>query len=212
MAPTRKSTTRNARRSNKHLVRSIHRIEMGSEIKPSLDPPTWVSAPWWPLTITATAVKPASYTVQAMYALVLKNLNLAGFMDDKKKLIQFRLRFNDVRIWGLNRQPITLNIPRLNNIGTRIKQLNDRGTPTQYSRLGWRYGMDSELAIDPTDPDVVFEVQGDVSDANKVLIYVRVLIQLIGIPGAATLASFGSQGFVNDLPTEMVQDFELLSA
>lgn len=210
MAPTRKLRTRNTRRSTKHLVRSIHRVEMGVEIKPSPDPPVWVSAPWWPLTLTATAVKATAYTSVAMYALTLKCLSLASFKDEKTKSnVGFRFRYIDVRIWGLAKQAITLNIPRLNNIGTRIKQLNDRGSATQYSRLGWRYGMDSELAVNATDDDVVFEVQGDVSNDKPVLIYVRLLVQLTGIPGAATLAAQADQGFTT-CESDIVHDFQML--
>lgn len=206
MAPTRRLRTRNTRRSTKHLVRSIHRVEMGVEIKPSPDPPTWVSAPWWPLTVTARAVKATAYSSVAIFALVLKSLSLSDYKNTNKQLVTFRMRYIDVRIWGLAKQAITLNIPRINAIGTRIKQLNDRGSATQYSRLGWRYGMDSELAVDATDNDCVFEVQGDVSTDNSVLIYLRLLVQLTGIPGAATLV----KQELSDLPDQLVQEFEMM--
>lgn len=207
MAPTRKSRSRNPRRNVKHLVRSIHRVELGVQLTPPIDPPSWASAPWWPLTVTATASKAGSYTTNTIYLLTLKCLTLDGYKSTSNTLLPLRFRYSEVRIWGLARQPITLCVPRLNSIGTRVKQLNDRGSAINFSRLGWRYGLDSELAVDCTDTDEVFSIDGDISDNNKVLIYIRLLFQIATIPGAARSVSVPDsvpsplgemvQGFVN---------------
>lgn len=187
MAPTRASKRKRAPKRNKHFVRSVHRIEMGSVINPPADPPSWTSAPWWPITVTAVAIKAQSYTSKDLWALVLTSLSLQNFKDGNNN-VRMRLRFIDVRCWGLSRQPISLNIPRLNSIGTRVKQLNDRGTTTRYSKLGWRFGIDSQLAVDYDDTDVVFEVGGDFQ-SGTILIYIRVMFQLIGIKSVAEIAS-----------------------
>lgn len=208
MAPTRKSRSRNPRRNVKHLVRSIHRVELGVEITPPPDPPSWTSAPWWPLTITGTAVKTAAYTPVAIHAWILKELQLSEYQKSGAA-IPMRLRFVDVKIWGLVRQPITLNIPRLTNIGTRIKQLNDRGTTLNFSRLGWRYGLDSELAVDCTDTDEVFSIDGQIDSNHPVLIYLRVLYQLSSIKGASgRLVSLPDSN--HETHEQMIQGFQML--
>lgn len=196
---SRRNRPGNRRMRNKHFVRSVHRIELGTELKPSVDPPAWISAPWWPLTVTSACTKPTSFSPVVIHALVLKSLDLDTFKRIKDSKITdespaFRYRFVDIRVWGLAKQPLTLNIPRLNSIGTRVKQLNDLGSAVNYSRLGWRFGLDSQLAVDYSDTDEVFSVSGSITGAKRAMVYIRLMIQRIGVGPAAEQAALEPRG------------------
>lgn len=170
---------RNAPLSNRrHLVRTVHRTELGMEFVPPTDPPRWTQSPWWPLTMTATVSVDTIFSVTALHTLLLAHLDLKAAANSKAEPPKFRIRIQTVRTWGLNKQPLMLEIYRVNAIGSVIKQIADNGSALNYSRLGWRFGLDSQIAIEGKDTDAVFAVKGTLDSTSKALIYISILFQM----------------------------------
>lgn len=179
---------RRRRRAPRHFTRSVKRIEFGTTMTPPPDPAQWISAPWWPITITAHITKDTTFTGEVIHALLVNAINTDGYIKTDTSgthKVTFRIRVINVRIWGLSRQPITLIINRVNAIGSEVKQLNDFGTPINYSRLGWQYGLDSQVSLSHDDTDPVFSVKGTVNANNQVLVYIHLLCQREGIAEAS---------------------------
>lgn len=183
---TRRGT---ARTSN--IIRRVNNLEQGVEFKPSFDQPSWASAPWWPLTLVANATAASTtFSAKVIHALLTKSTNFPG-------TVAFNLRILTVRVWGLDRQPITLDVYD-NSIGgcRKLKQLNDRGSPIHYSCLGWRFGKASYAMLNTDcgkDDMAIFTVaQPAAEPATKVAVYIQTLIQLTGVPDVATAVNLGS--------------------
>jgi len=167
------------------IVRRVSNLDTGLEFTPSLDQPSWASAPWWPITVVSEVkVESAGYTGAVLHSLVLKSLSLEGFkLGDKK--ITFNMRVLTVRIWGLSRQPITLDVYDNSSSGCRkLKQLNDRGSPIHYSRLAWRFGKASYAMLNTecVDDNSPIFVVAQPSTSTIVSVYVQLLIQRQGVP------------------------------
>lgn len=156
----------------KHFIRTVQRVEMGIPITPSPDPPAWTAAPWWPFTIATPCIANTIYTIEVIHNFLLVSLGM-GAMNPAPN---FRIRMVEVRIWGLNKQPICLSIPRLTATNARLKQISDRGSPLRYSRIGWRYGMDSQVSLAHDSKIEAFSVVG-ASQTDNILIYIQVLVQ-----------------------------------
>jgi len=194
----------------RQIIRRIENSDIGCEFKPSLDPPAWASAPWWPLTVVLTHSADSNITAQAIHAAVLVSLNLDAFANTAKppQKVTFNMRLLTVRAWGLNKQPITLGIRTGNSAGP-IKLLNDRGSPIHYSRLAWRFGRASFAMLDSessSDRTVLYSIGGGTPD-GKVLSYVQLLVQRTDIKNAKITE------FPHELPSvnELANEFEMLN-
>lgn len=170
------------------IVRRVTNIDIGVEFKPSLDQPSWSSAPWWPITVVSEAsLTKTPYTGVVLHALVIKSLALENFKNGTE-LVAFNLRVLTVRAWGLDRQPITLDVYDNSNSGCRkLKQLNDRGSPIHYSCLAWRFGKASYAMLNTDcskDKLPIFEVSQPTA-STKISVYVQLLVQRQGVPAAA---------------------------
>lgn len=192
---TNRSTRRRLPLRTKNIVRRVSNIDIGVEFKPPLDQPPWTSAPWWSLTLVSNATASSTnFTGQVIHALVLKSLALTEYKSGTNT-IKFNLRILTVRIWGLDRQPITLDIYDNSNSGCRkLKQLNDRGSPIHFSCLGWRFGKASYAALNTdcqNDTTSIFTV-GQPSGSTKIAVYIQTLIQVQGVPSVTDIlaASF----------------------
>lgn len=180
----------------RNLVRRISDIGIGAELKPSFDQPSWVSAPWWPLTLVSeTTSTSVNYTGESLHALALVSLALGEFKNGDKS-VGFNIRILTVRAWGLDRQPITLTIYCNGETGCRkLRQLNDRGSPIHYSCLGWRYGkasfstLNTECANDTT---VIFQLTQ--TEQKRISVYVQVLLQRKDVPPANLARAVGHEG------------------
>jgi len=172
-----------------NIIRRVNNIDFGVEFHPPYDQPSWASAPWWALTIVSNATaKSTTFTGKALHALIIASLNLSAFVNTAKVTPSFNIRVQTVRIWGLERQPITLEIYDNSTAGCRkLKQLNDRGSPIHYSCLGWRFGKASYAMLNTdcaSDDTTIFSV-GQSADNHPISVYVQLLIQLQGIPAVS---------------------------
>lgn len=192
----------------RQIIRRIENSDIGCEFRPSFDPPAWASAPWWPFTVVLSHSVDSSVSATTLHAAVMVALNLDGFNNSSKQSVSFNLRLLTVRVWGLNKQPITLGIRTGNSAGP-IKLLNDRGSPIHYSKLAWRFGRASFAMLDSessNDKTVLYTV-GGASAEGKVLSYVQMLIQRTDIKNAKVLEFPTEQTSVNELANE----FEMLN-
>lgn len=190
------------------IARRVENIDIGVEFKPTLDQPRWTSAPWWPITVVSDIAAPTSYSFKVLHALVLTSLNLDKFKEGTKTIV-FNVRVQTVRVWGLNRQPITLEIFSNSPVGCKkMKQLNDRGSPIHYSHLAWRFGRSSFAYLETgcdTDDTTVFSVSGALDASNKASVYVQLLVQRQGIAGAKAI-QIAPQSF----ESQLTSGFEVL--
>lgn len=172
------------------VARRVQNADIGVEFKPSLDPPSWAGAPWWPLTVVAIATKAAPFSFEVIHALVLKSLSLDGFVKGTSN-VEFNIRVLTVRVWGNNKQPITLDVYSNTSSGCRkMKQLNDRGSFMHLSHLAWRYGKSSYAMLETGCSSMktdVFSIDGQLSDTNTATVYIQLLIQRSGIGAAQAL-------------------------
>lgn len=163
------------------LIRRVEHSDIGVEFVPTLDPPDFSPAPWWPITVPVTISKQTIFTWKLIHDLLLSVLGLTSVKD-----LAFNMRAQTVRMWGTAKQPITMEIFALSSATCRkIKQISDRGTPIHYSRLGWRFGRSSFAMLDVgcgTSEVTLFTTGGKLADDNQALIYLQLLIQVRGVP------------------------------
>lgn len=183
----------------RHMKRTIHQTNLGTVIKPSPDPPNYIQSPWWPITLTATFTADTEFTMKALSALLLAAL---GLKPEFK--IEHRIRVLSVRLWGLTRQTIVLDIHRLNSIGSSIKTIVDRGSAIQYSRVGWKFGVDSQLSVNSDDPDVIFKFK---MAGGNALAYIQILFQSANLLEPKLTATANSPGI--PCPCDDSQDITL---
>lgn len=180
----------------RHLKRIIDRIDYGSKFVPSADPPEFSRTPWWPVTLVFRPTEPATY----QYAHVAKALTIffgvKSFIDNKDKLFNpFLIRPQTVRMWGLEKQAINLEVYEIIGSGKhRVKQLADMGSGINFSRLGWRYGASAQ--IDPNNDEAVGIFS--VTPNGKAIVYLQALICMAsGYEVAKLTSTFNPDGLIS---------------
>lgn len=160
----------------RRIRRLITRASHGFEIVPPRDPPAYVPAPWWPITVVLLTAQDVDCTAQNIYVSVLKQLGWDTYLDTKKTL-PIEMRLTSLRIWGQGRLPVQLAV--YDHLGGkhRIAEISDYGSPIHFSSVGWKFGNIATFdALEPGDTDVLFEVSG-ASESNKIMVYVQLLIR-----------------------------------
>lgn len=161
--------------------RAISRTTTGVRFVPPVDPPEYVSAPWWPFTLILIATGDEAVTAKIMYDQVLQQLDLKKFVSGTAT-VPLEMRLDSVRAWGLAKQPIQLSVYDRLGKHHRLAELSDYGTPINYSRVGWRFGsLAHSDALGSTETETLYEVSGG-STANKILIYNHILIRIPNAP------------------------------
>lgn len=214
MARQRRNSRRNRRLGRvrtTNIVRRVSNVDIGVEFRPTFDQPSWASAPWWPITLVAESkAAETNYTGSVIHALLLKSLNLSDFKGPEAKPPGFNMRFLTVRIWGMDRQPLTLDIYDNSTSGCRkLKQLNDRGSPVHYSCLGWRFGKSSFAMLNTEcmkDDQPVFSI-GQPTATTKIAVYLQCLIQRQSVP-KVTVTSI--EDLLRDSADGIVDTFAML--
>lgn len=169
--------------------RAISRTTTGVRFVPPVDPPEYVSAPWWPMTLILIAVTDETVTAQKLYQQVLEQLDVKKYVSMDKSTVPLEMRIDSVRAWGLARQPIQLSVYDRLGKHHRVAEISDYGTPIQYSRVGWRFGSIAHAdALGQTETDVLYEISGATS-TNKILLYNHILIRIPNAPKPVQAAS-----------------------
>lgn len=191
---TRRSRTS---RQPRRVRRLISRMNLGSRITPSVDPPQFTASPWWPLTVMMTVLKDTSWSPKTVHEAILASLGLTGakyIYEGKETALEFKFRITTVRVWGLDKQPIQLAVCDASDATSThwTHEFNDFASGVQFSRLGWRFGdvfVHRVLAANQEFP--LFAV-GQKHDNETVLVYVQVLIRMPNAPDPALQRIFSS--------------------
>lgn len=198
MVRSRRLTRRRQRlNSAKTIMRRMDNLDHGVQFTPSADPPAWASAPWWPLTLVTRVTKTTAFTGKVIHSLLLLNTGLASYQNPSTKVTpQFNLRVQTVRAWHLLRLPLTLDIyTGLGATCRKLKQLNDIGSPLNYSKLAWRFGKSSFAKLDmecSSSEDTIFSISGTLSATDMAVVYIQLLVQLSGVPAASYQIGIGA--------------------
>lgn len=179
------------RAANVRLGRLITRASHGIRFNPPVDPPEYVSNPWWPITTVFNVDSNSQIQAIHVYSAVITQLGFGDYVNTESKNIPLEMRLVSVRIWGLHKQPIQLAI--YDHVGkkNRFTEISDFGSSVQYSRAGWRYGRIATYdALTAEEEDVLFDVTG-ASTSQKILVYVQLLIRTANAP-APNLLRMGS--------------------
>lgn len=155
--------------------RMVSRLETGIKITPPVDPPEFNRAPWHAMTVVFKSVKDEVYKPSDIITYIATNITgdktLASTVG--KNII---IKLQTVRIWGLAKQAINLNVTEVIGNGPHnMRQFTDLGSGINYSRLGYKYGTISR--IDPLDinyTEDLFDV-GGATETAPILVYIQVL-------------------------------------
>lgn len=162
---------RNANRLMTRFRRSERRLEDGFPIKGKADPPSYTSAPWWPLTVFIPTFAKTDITPSTISAAIEKQLPTLSVASG------YALRVQALRCW-VRDNPISLKINNPINSIT-IGEIVDYPAPRNFAHLGWKYGrVHSELPLDISSANVLFTVNTHNNSANvKTMVYVNVLLR-----------------------------------
>lgn len=173
------------------LRRMVNRVSLGSRIVPTTDPPEYTAGPWWPLTIVDTVAGDKDFTPTYLHSGILAALNLTGAKDAKGNPLTFKFRLLSVRAWGMAKQPIQLAVTETHGTSSNwVKEINDFGSPINYSRVGWRFGdVFTHRVFSSTETQSLFQV-AESGSTDKILVYIQVLMRVPNAPDpAVTLSS-----------------------
>lgn len=197
MVNNRSSRRKRTRRSqpSSSIRRAVNRISLGMRITPNPDPPAYTADPWWPLTIVDSVSVDTLYTPAKIHGGIISSLS---FVTDTTKGVTFKFRVLTVRAWGLDKQPIQMSVTD----GTSwVREMNDFGAATIYSRLGWRFGdIFINRVFESKGTDTLFSVS-QADKAGKILVYIQVMIKVPNAPDPALVM----------LRDPLVHDFELMA-
>lgn len=184
---SRRGRNRNAT-SVRRIRRMITRVETGVQFVPPLDPPTFAAAPWWPITLNMTVSSETVFSYNDLHTGLVKAVGLDKIKDSTDATIvnnYFQIRPVSVRVWGLSRQVIRLGIYEILSTGLhRLKTVTDSGTPINYSRLGWRFGVAARIDPNANEGVKIFSVAGDLATDKKAYVMVQILFCIRDVPAA----------------------------
>lgn len=164
--------------ASKHLKRMIDRIDYGVKFVPTADPPEFTRSPWWPVTIVFKPDTAATFNYKSVADALHVFFGVKRFpnpSDDTKSFYPFLIRPQTVRMWGLDKQSINLEVYEIVGGGKhRTKQLADMGSGMNFSRLGWRYGAAAQFDPNSSEDTPIFSVTPN----GKVIVYLQALICL----------------------------------
>lgn len=170
-------------RAPARIRRILHRADTGFKLIPRADPPELVVVPWWPLTVRLQipdASKSTSLTPAAIHAGIIAQLGIS-------LTTAFTMRVLSIRVWGLKSQPITMVVADTLGDASRWKHFSDVGSPINYSRLGWRFGVVSSIQSHlPASTVVLATITGAAGPAT---VYVQILLKSNSTAGVSSLSS-----------------------
>lgn len=184
--PRRRNPRRRAATASR-LRRLVNRVSLGARITPSTDPPVYTAGPWWPLTLVDSVAGDTDFTPEYIHKGILDMLSLTGAKIGEKALV-FKFRVLSVRAWGMAKQPIQLAVTETHGTKSNwVKEINDFGTPVNYSRVGWRFGdVFIQRVFTSTETQTLFQV-AQAGTTDKILVYIQVLIRVPNAPDPAAV-------------------------
>lgn len=174
----RPSRGRRTPNSPRRLRRAIDRIDYGVKFVPGPDPPEFSTAPWWPITLVFRIDAVKTFHFSDLQKALYTAFGVTQFIGEASAEITspFEIRPQTIRVWGLAKQGINMDITEIIGAGThRVKQLADMGSGINFSRLGWRYGLAAN--IDPNVAEDKIPIAAIIPN-GKALVYIQVLFAL----------------------------------
>lgn len=169
--------------SSKRIKRTVNRLETGVKFTPSVDPPEYAAAPWWPMTIVDKITAEKQYKFSDIATGLLKMMGMTDIQIKSLTTGFFEIRVQTVRVWGTAKQAIALRPAEILGAGThRIRQLVDLGSGINFSRLGWRYGAVSRIDPNKNEDTYICHVGGEISADKPVLVYFQVMFAVAAAP------------------------------
>lgn len=161
----------------KRLSTMIAEYEQGSKFVPNADPSAYIQYREWPITLSFNATTTSIFTAKSIHAEIMESLP-AGFVA------AFEFKVKEVRIWGLQNQAIQLTAIDHLRGNNRYHISTDYGSPTRFSRAGFRYGTTSRIFYHNQNGglDFIFMVEGDFDDEKTVLCQIDLLIKPTDLP------------------------------
>lgn len=127
------------RRSRRGARPRLTRTMNGAFLRGSPDPPAYSNVPWWPVTIPLR-YDTGSQSSVGYLDIIAKFRKLFGFPTlaaGAKYEPPVSLRVISIRMWGLEKQPITLAIESIIT-KDEVKFLTDYGSAINFSHVGWK--------------------------------------------------------------------------
>lgn len=195
-------------RNTTRIRRAINRIEYGTRITPSVDPPNYATVPWWSLTLVTTLTTPSSFNYASLHEAILTTVlcdkSLITDVKAKQALnppqytkFSFEIRPVTIRVWGLAKQSITLLPYEIVGKGTHsLSPITDNGSGINFSRLGWRYGAAAKIDPNTSEEVLIAAVDGDITEAKRALVYIQVVFRC----GGFTAPKSGLQTYNHTTP------------
>lgn len=162
----------------RRIRRVVDRLETGIKFTPGPDPPEFARAPWWSATLVWNFTQPGTIKFSHVQSTLLTLMGATGFVTgvkDGKDVVSttpFVVRPVTVRAWGLEKQPMNMEVFEILGGGThRVAQLADMGSGINFSRMGWRFGVAAR--VDPNINEAVAIVS--LTPNGKAMVYLQVL-------------------------------------
>lgn len=153
------------------ITRAIGKLERGVALRPSVDPPSYNPAPWWPMTVVTTIKADTTVNGTQLHTSILASLGQSN--------VNYAFKLVSIRVWGLNRQPLKLTPYEHFGGSTPLRAITDYGDPVHYSRLGYRWGVSSKIDVHTaSDTNILYAVHGKLDATNMALCYASLLIRI----------------------------------
>lgn len=189
----RRRSNRGANRNTRRIRRVVSQLDYGVKFVPSVDPPEYSRSPWWSFTLVSKPEKLTTYGYDLIQEGLLASMGWSSIMSaaptPAKITNPFCFRIQSVRVWGLEKQAISLDVNEVVGTTHRIKQLADMGSGINFSRLGWKFGVAAQIdpgtSLDVSKEHPLFTVGG----TGKMLVYIQLLFSNAGAPYASLASS-----------------------
>lgn len=214
----------------------VSRMVTGRDLKISPDPPNYVAAPWWPVTVLVKITGSGNFTGEEIYNQVIINLALTDYKYVKPPKssvdvglpravcrplpqaadgdnIPLTMRLDSVRAWSLDKGAIQLAICDFIDGNRYMKEINDLGSALNYGRVGYTFGCIPRYnAFSKADKDTLFYVStATASAAALVYINLHVRISDVGPMQVSTTTSSMSLDQIRSMQDSPFADLEGLT-
>lgn len=159
------------RQPRRRLKRVIRTTDVGINLRPPVDPPAFTPIPWWPLTVAFKykidkGKKVTSLKVSTLYTALKVQTGITN---------AFSVRILSIRVWGFNKKSLSLVIHDADGDVSRFRTITDVGSAVNYSRVGWRFGLEFTTKTHLPASDLVVADIYSASDSDG-LVYVQILV------------------------------------
>lgn len=182
MVNRRSKRSRRPRARTARVRRVITRTDTGFKFTPRADPPEFVVAPWWPLTL-----KMSISDLKEETSLSPKDISEAIENQTGLKGVTFDMRILSIRVWGLAQHSLSMIVYDTLGDHSRWNNVSDSGSPINFSRVGWKFGAVASLQSHSASTQTVLaKIKG--SDGAAIA-YVQLLLNCNSAKSAYDLFS-----------------------